>query len=55
MELFVAQNAQYIVLALFLVEWFLGNTKLVKANSTMSLVLEGLKKVLTVLKPKPKK
>jgi hypothetical protein len=51
MEGLVAQNGEYIVLALFLVEWFLGNTKLVKANS---LVLEGLKKVLSVFKPKEK-
>jgi hypothetical protein len=54
MESLVAQNGEYIVLALFLVEWFLGNTKLVKANSSVSLVLEGLKKVLSVFKPKEK-
>lgn len=47
-------NGEYVVLALLLVEWFLGNTKLVKANSSASLILGGLKKILDVFKPKEK-
>lgn len=54
MELLLLEHSQYLVLALFLVEWFLGNTKIVKANSSVALVLEGLKKVLSVFKPKAK-
>lgn len=54
MDLLIAEHGQYIVLALFLVEWFLGNTKLVKANSSLALVLEGLKKILNIFKPKAK-
>jgi len=55
MESLVAQHGEYIVLAILLVEWALGNTKLVKANSSIAAVLEGLQKVLNLFKPKAKK
>ena len=38
--------------ALALVEWFLGNTKLVEANSTISLILNGLASALRFLSGK---
>jgi len=45
---------EYIVLALLLVEWFLGNTKLVSANSTIESVLNVIAKFLRLLKPSDK-
>lgn len=39
-----------IMVAIFLVEYFLGSTKLVKANSLVEAILEAAKKVLVFLK-----
>ncbi len=37
-------------LAFLVIEWFLGETSIVKPNSTIALVLDILKKILGIVK-----
>jgi hypothetical protein len=54
MEEFLSKHAEYVVLAVLVIEWALGNTKLVKANSTVEAVLNVVSDLLRAIKPKDK-